>query len=46
MTYDPCEDCGGTPCSVCHVHTCCDECSACGGGCRCLCLCPAMRDDD
>lgn len=41
-----CEDCGGYPCSVCGKHYCADECGSCGGGCRCDCFCPALRDDD
>lgn len=39
-----CEDCGSyAPCTVCGRHFCCDECAACGGGCRCYCSCPTMR---
>lgn len=40
-----CEDCGGTTCSRCGKHFCCDECAACGGGCSCYCYCPTMRED-
>jgi hypothetical protein len=42
-----CEDCGSNyPCTVCGVHFCTEECSACGGGCGCYCFCPTMRTED
>jgi hypothetical protein len=42
-----CEDCGSdAPCFTCGQHFCVVECGACGGGCRCYCSCPTMREDD
>lgn len=44
--YDRCEDCGQRfPCPECGKHYCNDECGSCGGGCRCDCSCPTMRED-
>jgi hypothetical protein len=44
---DSCEDCGASyPCRECGAHFCTEECGGCGGGCRCYCSCPTMREDD
>lgn len=40
-----CDNCGSSECSACGQHFCAEECGACGGGCRCYCFCPTMRDD-